>query len=267
MRTALDLAREREGDVFVISVVVKSRSSPFALYTDDVIKSEFSDDRRELLERAIALAEPTDVTVDGRLVVANSVASGIITAVEECEADVVLMGWHARRHRDLVMGHTVDEVVTKAPCDVLVEKIGLTATQVDEILLPAGKGPDMELATTVARAIARANDARIDVVRVVTPKATETEREQEEQLLSAVAANLADLPTEQTIIEREEIVDTLIDAAEERDVTIIGGGRGGWFRRVVVGSTARQVGQHANATLIIATRHRGVQSWVSRLLR
>ena len=265
MRTAIDLARERDGEIFVISVVVTSRSSPFALYQDEVIKEEFSDDRRELLDRAIAIAEPTEVDVDGRLVVADSVARGIITAVEECEADVVLMGWHARTHRDLVMGHTVDEVVTSAPCDVLLEKIGETASEVDEILLPAGDGPDMDLATTVARAIARANDARVEIVRVISPKATAQQRENALDLLAKTETKLGDIPTKTTILEEEEIVDTLIEEAEKRDVTVIGGGRGGWFRRVVVGSTARGVGRHAEATLIVATKNRPAKYWISRL--
>jgi hypothetical protein len=66
MRTALDIAREQGGDVFVVSVVVEPRSSPFWILRDDVIKAEFGGERQAVLDEAVAAAEGTDVAVEGR---------------------------------------------------------------------------------------------------------------------------------------------------------------------------------------------------------
>ena len=269
MRTALDIARERDGSVFVISVIEESQSSPFRMFRDDVIKEEFSGNRRELLDRALTVADGTDVTVEGRLIVANRVASGIITAADECHADAILLGWHARRHRDLLMGHIVDDVVAAAPCDVLVEKIGRTADGVETILLPAGPGGHTTLAVSVGRAIALANDAHVDVVRVVSPDAPDDQREQATELTATVAADVGDVgdvATDTIVLESEDVVATLVEAAEQRDVTVIGGGSGGKVRQLVVGSTARDVGQRAQTTVIVATRVHGVRSWLTRRL-
>ena len=265
MRTALDIARERGGDVFVVSVVEKPPSSPFRLFRDEVIKEEFSGHRREVLDQALAAAEGTEIAVEGRLVVADRVASGIIRAAEDCSADAILMGWHARRHRDILMGHIVDDVVASAPCDVLVEKIGPTANGVDAILLPAGTGPHTTLAAVVSRAIARANDARVDVVRVVSPDISDEKRERAVDLTAKVAADVGDVVTESMVVEGEDVIATLVAAAEERDVTVIGGGRGGRLRRFVVGATARDVGQRAQTTVVVATRVQGPRSWLTRL--
>lgn len=266
MRTALDLARDRGGDVFVTSVVVQSRSSPFRLFRDEDIKEEFGGDRRELLDRALAVAGGTDVPVEGRLVVAGNVAGGVVRVAAECEADAVLLGWHARRHRDLVMGHIIDDVVTSAPCDVLVEKLGPTADGVESVLVPAGAGPDTAVATTVGGAVARANDARVDVLRVVDPDAPREERERAASLAADVAADLGDVTAEPAVLEGADVVATLVEAAEARDVTVVGGGRGGWLRRLVVGSTAREVGRRARTTVIVATRPPEVRSRVARLI-
>lgn len=266
MRTALDIARERDGSVFVISVIEESQSSPFRVFRDDVIKEEFSGNRRELLDRALTVADGTDVTVEGRLIIANRVASGIITAADECHADAILLGWHARRHRDLLMGHIVDDVVAAAPCDVLVEKIGRTANGVETILLPAGPGGHTTLAASVGRAIALANNAQVDVVRVVSPDAPDDQREQATELTATVAADVGDVATDTIVLEGEDVVATLVEAAEQRDVTVIGGGSGGKVRRLVVGSTARDVGQRAQTTVIVATRVHGARSWLTRRL-
>ncbi|QIO24155.1 universal stress protein [Haloarcula sp. JP-L23] len=266
MRTAIDIARDRDGDVFVISVVGESRSSPFWVFRDEVIKEEFSGDRRELLDRAIAIAEGTNVDVDGRLVVADSVASGILTAATDCDADAILMGWHARRHSDILMGHIVDDVVASAPCDVLVEKIGPTANGVETICLPAGPGAHTALAAGVCHAIARANEARVDVLRVVAPDASDETREEAETLVAEAASAVGDVATTTNVVEGEDVAETLVSAAEERDVTVIGGGGGSRLRRVVVGSTARTVGRRAETTVIVATRPQGARSWLARRL-
>ncbi|GGN92043.1 MULTISPECIES: universal stress protein [Haloarcula] len=266
MRTALDVARDRDGDVFVVSVVGESRSSPFWVFRDEVIKAEFSGDRRELLDRAIDAAEGTGIDVDGRLAVADSVASGILTAATDCDADAILMGWHARRHSDILMGHIVDDVVASAPCDVLVEKIGPTADGVETVLLPAGPGAHTTLAAGVSRAIARANDARVDVLRVVAPDAADETREEAETLVAEAASAVGDVATTTNVVEGEDVTETLVSAAEERDVTVVGGGGRGRLRRVVVGSTARTVGQRAETTVIVATHSQGPRSWLARRL-
>jgi nucleotide-binding universal stress UspA family protein len=266
MRTALDLARERDGTVCVLSVVSKPRASPASVYTDAAIRREFSDQRRALLDRAVAMGADASIPVEGRLVVADSVAAGIVRGVTDCEAAAVLLGWHARRRRDIVMGHTVDEVVADVPCDVLVEKIGPTADGVEAVLLPAGEDAHTDLAAAASRAVARANGARVDVLRVVGPDAGTEERRRARELVEEVAAELGGVEATTAVVEGEDVVGTLVGAAEKRDVTVIGGGRGGWLRRFVVGSVAREVGRRARATVIVATRTPRVRSRLARLL-
>jgi nucleotide-binding universal stress UspA family protein len=256
VRTARDLADAQGGDILVVSVAVKPLSSPFALFRDDVIRREFSGDRGELLDRAVETTRATDVDVEGRLVVARSVAAGLLDAVAEYDCDTLLMGWHALRRRDIVMGHIVDRVVAAAPCDVLVEKVGETADGVERLLVPAGDDPHTGLAADTARAVARANDASVDVVRVVPPEASDAEWAAARELAADVADRLGDVAGDVSVVEGEDTVETLVAAAEDRDVTSIGGGRGGWLRRRVVGSTSRRVGRRARTTVIVAHQAR-----------
>jgi nucleotide-binding universal stress UspA family protein len=266
MRTALDLAREHGGEVSVLSSVSKPRASPASVYTDATIRAEFSEERSAVLDRAVAMGEDASIPVEGRLIVADGVAEGIVRGATDCDADAILLGWHARQRRDIVMGHTVDEVVADAPCDVLVERIGPTADGVEAILLPAGEDAHTDLAATVSRAVARANGARVDVVRVVGPDAGAEERERARRLVEAVAADLGGVEATTRVAEGEDVVETLVAAAEDRDLTVMGGGRGGWLRRFVVGSVAREVGRRARTTVIVATRNRTVRSRLGRLL-
>jgi nucleotide-binding universal stress UspA family protein len=265
-RTARDLADEYGGDVLVVSVAVQPPESPFAVFRDDVIRREFSGDRQELLDRAVAATEATGVDVEGRLVIARSVAVGLLDAVAEYDCDALLMGWHARRRRNIVMGHIVDRVVAAAPCDVLVETVGATADGVERLLVPAGDDPHTGLAADAARAVARANDAHVDVVRVVPPEASDVERAAARDLAADVVGRLEEVAGDAAVVEGDDVVEALVSTAEDHDVTSIGGGRGGWLRRRVVGSTSRRVGRRAGTTVIVAHRGRSrPRSWLARL--
>ncbi|NHN60607.1 MULTISPECIES: universal stress protein [Halorussus] len=261
VRTAVDVARDRGGEVFVVGVVVTPRESPFALFTDDVITREFGGERRALLDRAVEVASGTGVPVAGKLYVASSVAKGVLAAVDERGCDALLVGWQAQRREEAVLGANVDRVVRRADCDVLVEKIGALAGTVEAVLLPVAESPHADLAASVARAIAAANDARVDLLRVVESAGEEPAAR---DLLAAAADSFAGVEVE-TEIREGDVAEEIVAASRSRDVTVIGATRTGALRRRVVGSTPQAVGRRAEGTVIMARKGGG--SLVSRLLR
>ena len=261
VRTAVDVARDRDGEVFVVGVVVTPRESPFAMFTDDVIAREFGGERRAVLDRAIEVASGTGVPVAGKLYVASSVARGVLAAVDERDCDALLVGWEAQRREDAVLGANVDRVVRRADCDVLVEKIGALAGEVGAVLLPVAESPHADLAASVARAIAAANDARVDLLRVVDAAGDEPAAR---DLLVEAAGSLAGVDVE-TEIRAGDVAAEIVAASRSRDITVIGATRTGALRRRVAGSTPQAVGRRAEGTVIMAQKGGG--SLASRLLR
>lgn len=259
LRTALDIAHDNEGEVLIVSVITKPRESPFSIFTDKTIKHEFSGDRRELLDRALSMADGTGVPVRGRLLVSHDVSHGIERAVREFDCDVILLGWNDQHRAETVFGRNVDRVVTRAPCDILVEKIGPVADGVDTVLLPVIEGPNTDLATSIARAIALSNDAQIDVLHCVASDATETERTVGEQLVEDAADRLdpiTDANIDLLIRETDDVPAAIIEATETRDVTVLGATRRSWVQRLVAGPTPEKVARDTKSTVIVA-KHGG----------
>lgn len=253
VRTAADVARANDGEIHVVSVVQKPRESPFALFSDETIKAEFAGDRREILDRALETA-PDTVPVHGRVAVGTDVADALISAVKELEADALLVGWHGRpRRSEVVLGTTIDVVLRRAPCDVLVERIGLTANGVERVLLPVAGGPHLPLAASVADAVAASNDATIDVLSVVAPTAGEDERETARGHLEEAVALLT-AGTETELREAPAVDDAIIEAANECDLVVFGVTRRGVVRRRLVGSIPQTVGRRTDRTVILARR-------------
>ncbi|USZ66847.1 universal stress protein [Halorussus salilacus] len=263
VRTAVDVARERNGEVFVVSVVVTPRESPFAMFTDEVIAREFGGDRRAVLDRAVEVASGTGVPVTGQLFVASSVSRGVLHAVSEFDCDCLLVGWQDRARETSVLGANVDRTVRRANCDVLVEKIGALADGVEAVLLPVAESPHAELAGSVARAIAVANDARIDLLRVVGPDEDEGAAR---GLLAETAERFEGIEVRTAVrVGDDGVADAIVAESSDRDVTVLGSTRSGRLRRRIVGATPQEVGRRAGGTVIIAKKGEG--SLVGRLLR
>jgi len=279
VRTAVDVARERGGEVVVVAVRVTPRGSPLGLFTDEVIAREFGEERRALLDRAVEVASGTDVPVRGRLFVASSVAEGVLHALSELDCGCLLIGWEergaerlgnaneegrlvsARTRENAILGTNVDRIVRRADADVLVEKIGAVADGVESVLLPVAESRNTDLAAAVARAIATGNDARIDLLRVVE---SPSEEPAARELLAEASERFESVPVE-TEVRVGDVVDAIVAASADRDVTVLGATRTGRVRRRVVGSTPQAVGRRAEGSVIVAKRREA--SLVGRLLR
>ncbi|MGA9401055.1 universal stress protein, partial [Haladaptatus sp.] len=195
----------------------------------------------------------------------------ILNTVEQYDSDTVLMGWKGQRtsaRRDIVLGSNVDEVVQNAPCDVLVERIGPDEKRVESILVPTAGGPHAELAVEVAEHVASSNDATVEVVHVVRPDASESERADAEEILEDAKASFDEgTPVTTELLTGDDVVDTIVERTGHHDLTIIGATREGLLQQFVFGALPEQVGWRSKSTIIMAKRHLGITSWLSRWLR
>ncbi|MFB6171052.1 MAG: amino acid permease, partial [Haloarculaceae archaeon] len=260
MRTAIDIARDRDADIEVVSVVTVPQQTPLSE------GRQFVESERETLDKAMSFAEDADVPVSGKIRIGHDVGQAILNTIEQDEVDLVLMGWRGRgRRRDYVLGSNVDRIVQNAPCDVLVERMG-PAEKLESILLPTAGGPHAELAAEVAQAIARANDARVDVVHVVDPNASDEDRESaQERLDQTVGIVEDDVTVNARLVEGSDVVQSIVEQTADYDLTIVGATREGLLQQLVFGTIPEEVGRRAQNTVIMTKRHLGLTSRVARL--
>ncbi|SEL34686.1 universal stress protein [Haloferax larsenii] len=265
VRTAGDLARVRSGAVRLVTVLVKPYDSPFGVFDDETILRNFSGDSRELLAKA---KPPEGVVVERDVVVARSVAGGVLKAVGETAPSALVVGWLGlSRRSDAVFGTTVDKLIEKAPCDVYVERIGQEANGVDSILVPVAGGPHVEAAAAVASAIADRNDARILVYSVATPSfGTEGAREFVEAGSDTVKMTPPfGGPIETKTETADDATTAIIEESAAHDIVVLGATRKGSLRRRLVGSVAKQVVARTDTTVILARDADVVRTPLQRL--
>ncbi|WP_248904684.1 amino acid permease [Halocatena marina] len=287
MSTALDIARDRNGEVLVMSVVDLPEQTPLEE------GYQYVDEQREVLRRAMALTdgggteaeteteasglndlaeEPNttvqDVPISGTVRIGHHIDDAILNTIEQYEADAVLMGWSGQSsRREAILGSIVDTVVEDADCDVLVERIRSEGGEtIDSILLPAAGGPHSEFAAEVAQSIARPSNTRIDVVRVVKPEMTKQDRDDARERLESTTATITDTPAEHHLIEGKSVVDTLVDESKDYDLTIVGATRAGPLQQLIFGTIPEQIGRKSESTVIMVKRYLDIKSKATRLL-
>jgi len=116
LATAIRLAEERGAEVRVVHVLRVPLSMPLdcAMEEQEALASEAVEDAREI-------AEEHGVVVEAKVVRARSLSEAIVTEAASIDADVILMGSAARwRHQSRFFSPTVDEVLRRASCEVMV---------------------------------------------------------------------------------------------------------------------------------------------------
>lgn len=264
MKTAISLATDRDGEILVTSVVTVPQQTPLDQ------GRQFVEDEREILTEVMQIAKDADIPVSGTIRIGHDVSKAILNTITQSDCDTVLMGWkgqHQSQRRDIVLGSNVDTVAQNADCDVLVKRIDTdTDTRIESILIPTAGGPHAEYAAEIADAIATANGGHIDIVHVVDPNADESERSDATELLEETEASIDTTPVETRLIEGTDVVETIAEYSEDYDLTLVGATREGLFQQLVFGSVPEQIGWRAKSTVIMAKRHLGITSFVSRFL-
>ncbi len=116
LATAIKLAEERGAEVRVVHVLRVPLSKPLECSMDA--------EEAEALESIIdarEIAEEHGVEVEARVVRARSLSEAIVEEADAVGADLILMGSAARwRTQSRLFSPTVDEVLRRAPCEVMV---------------------------------------------------------------------------------------------------------------------------------------------------
>jgi amino acid transporter/nucleotide-binding universal stress UspA family protein len=173
----------------------------------------FEEDSGELVgDLGVPIEVGEIVTHDTKRAVANF--------VDHYEVDLVLGEWHPSRWRGELVGADVDWYMNHASSDfVFVRNRGYD--DVSRIVVIADRGPFDPLEIIAADGVAMANDATVEFVSTLEPSATDEQHSTARAYLDDLAA-FCRAETECTVLTTTDQVDTLVDAAADADLAIVG---------------------------------------------
>lgn len=261
--TAVDIAADRDLEVLVLTVV----TVPMQLSLEQA-RSDFDVTEREsMVNDAVERVRGYGISATGRIRFGRNVAGGIRDIASEESVETILLGWRGRpRRRDVVLGSHIDDVLSDAPRDVLVKRIDRDRRAVSSVLVPVAGGPNTEFAAETAGALARAHDARIELVTVVPDREEATVAEARD-LLNRTAPALGAVESVEQIVLEGSVAETIVDRSADHDVTVVGAAEGGFLRRALVGDVPEAIGREADGAVLMAKRRQDVSDALWRRIR
>ena len=199
---------------------------------------------RRLLQRVLDFGDEEEVELRTLVRISRRVADGVIEAVGEEGADIVIFGWGgpptasqaARAEAEAtelalageptsprpVFSPTIDAVVRESPCDIaVVKQRGLE--DVTSILVPVRGGPHAELAMRIGRDLAKRFGARIVVLHVVPKGIGERAIEREQAALDGFVREHAGTRRATGLIrEATGVRQAIIREAAHHDLVVMG---------------------------------------------
>ncbi len=291
---ATALASQMNGEVVPLQVI--RVADPLAIERGKRVARE----RNTLFQWSTRVAADSGVPAFPVTRLARSVSEGILDTASEEQCDLILMSWVIDAGaRGGHMGHVLDPVVRRAPCDVAVVALQhdqlreadeastpgepAPSTRVQRIIVPTAGGPHAPLATRLALMLARQYGANTTAVYVADAQATPAEieeghsyiqqtlakmRQQAQQLATSddEIAALAELPIESHVVPADSVVQGITGSAEESDLLFIGASEESLIDQVLFGTIPEQVARTCPAPVVMVKRYRGLpRFWMQRV--
>ncbi|MGC9396357.1 MAG: DUF389 domain-containing protein [Anaerolineae bacterium] len=232
---ACRLARQRNGEVCVLTVAA-SQIQPAWL---------------TLPESCGGLPVEVAVRTD------TNISEAILREVRQRGTDLLMLGWGGRRGQELhVLGRTLDPVVQRAACDVILVR-NASLTDIQRVLIPAAGGPNAPEGLDVARALAP--EADITTLYVAAETLGPAEVLAGEMRLETMARRLP--PEDRAYISTRVIqasspsAGILREAAQGYDLLIIGAGNEDVVSRFIFGNIPQTVAAASPIPVMIVRRH------------
>ncbi|MBN1419166.1 MAG: amino acid permease [Planctomycetes bacterium] len=216
--------------------------------------------REAIVEAMLYLAPHFPVSTTLRY--CRNVARGIVSATREKKVDLLVMGWHGRtRTRGFSIGSTVDPVIERAPCDVLILK-DCGKGRFGRVLAPLAGGPHSGLALEIACTLADRDAGEVVAFTVESGRSAFD--------VSAFLDERRDrlaIPSERLkarTIRSDDIVQAILAEAADYDLIVLGCTGQPWTVQFAVASVPETVARLCDKPLVMVRAAIGFRSWIRR---
>ncbi len=219
--------------------------------------------REALLETMLYLAPQYHIRTTLRY--CRNAARGIVSAVRQRRADMLIMGWHGRhRTHGFTLGATVDPIIERSPCHVVMLKNCGGNRTFKKVLVPMAGGPNSALSLELASILADPAEGEVTAFTVVS--------RQSNWDLSAFVAQHRDrchLPPEQIhskTVSARNVVGTILEKAEEYDLVVLGSTLESAVRQMTRVPIPETVARELDKPLVMCRAAAGLRSWIKRYI-
>ncbi len=253
-RIAAMLAAVNQGEVLALHVV--HVPPQLTLGEGRVLLKE----GRQCLDTVIQEAKQFEVPVHTLIRIGRKVDEAIRQTVNENASDLIVLGWPGYTNTsNKIFGSVIDPLVDNPPTDIAVvrylkdQEIG----PFHHILVPVAGGPNTRKAARLAVQLAQASldgPVRVTLAHVLPPQANEAYKVGAQKIFHETMEGLNYPHLHTRFLEGEKVAETIIQAAQDYDLVVIGASEEPLFKNLLMGNVAETVAKHAGVVTIMVKR-------------
>jgi len=216
---------------------------------------------KEAIVEAMLYLEPL-FPVSSTIRYCRSIARGIVGAVRKKRIDMLILGWHGKKRSSLFsIGSTIDPIIERSPCNVVVLK-GKMEKSYKNILVPLAGGPNGSFALEIANIMA---DNKESIITVFTVGRKESKFDVNAYIASEIEKQGldADRITVKTVYSTH-VLTAILKESQKHELIVIGSTRKPLIYQVGHESLPELLAQRCTKPLIMVNAAHGIGSWLRR---
>ena len=247
LKLAAATAQNRQYELECLQVITVPRGSSPA---EAQVRTTAS---RRLLRQAEAIGQKWQIPIHTQIRVAHDAAQAMLEVIEERHIDLILMGWKGSTTTPgRVFGSVVDTIVRQASCEVLLVKLGESAT-FDRWLVPIAGGPNSQYALQLLPALTRLSEAPVVCLcQVFDPTLTALDLNLLRQATQTIAPQI-DCPVLPRPLQSVSVADAIVALAERDscDTIILGASREGLLQQAIRGNIPEAIARDSRSHVLL----------------
>ena len=192
----------------------------------------------------------------------RNIARGIVSAVREKNVDMLILGWHGKpRHSLFTLGSTLDPIIERSPCNVVIFK-DCGDKDFKRVLVPIAGGRNSAFALEIAAIIATSSDSEIVALAIDSgrgPFDAQTFVNNQTDI-SEKLRNRIKIKT----ITATQVAKAIVTEAADYDVIILGTSREPLIYQISHNTVPEQVATLCDKPLVVVKASGGIRSWFKR---
>ena len=225
-------------------------------------KDHMTAGRESIIEVMMALS--LQFPASSTLRYCRNIARGIISAVREKKIDMLIMGWHGQPSgRTFSLGSTVDPIIERTPCNVVVLKDCGGNRLFTRVLVPLAGGPNGALALEIAGILADPEEGEVTALTIHRPGSVVFDVAAfVEEHRSRIALPADRVHTKS--VGADNVVGGIIAASHDYDLVVLGCSREPLLRQVGRTSVPERIASICVKPVVMVKASSGLRSMVKR---
>ncbi len=256
------LARYKNGQLTVLNVV----EVPPLLPLESGLN--YIDSSKTLTKKALQIASKFEIPKNSIIKVSHKTEKAILSSVHEEKINLTILGWRGDRGKsNRIFGSVLDPVILNTDSDIMVLKIKeKTPDSINRILLPIGNIKKERAFLGLSISIAKAFDAKITVLRVVSPQTKQNNGRSKSEILELFNGKIELQEKDIIIKESNNIIDTILETSLDFDLLILNAVRENVFEIVFLGNKIKNISNKSTVPVVILRKNEGkIKTFVEKI--